>query len=427
MAGTFISIIAAVFAVVAGGALLGILVVRLVRHIRSGRRLPGVSLLGATLEVIGRVLMILLLLVILVAVFGPVGIIFCGILVFAIIECFRKHRASQQNALLWLLVISAERSMPLGPAIEAFAAEQGGSFAWRARRLAELLAAGTPLADALELCPRLLPVYTLPMIRVGSQSGALAPALRQAATVHDQNAPLFMSLIGKIGYLVVLPFFGLGILTFVMAWIVPKFEAIFHDFRADLPGETTTLIDISYCFINYWYLFLPVFLFFAWLVVYAPMRYFGWTLWDLPLARRLARRLDAARILDGLALVARQQRPLVEGITTLALSYPKPSVRQRLALATFDIEAGWDWADSLARHSLIRPAEHAVLQAAQRAGNLPWAMQEMADSARRRFFYKLQALVQAVFPVVLICFGLVVMYVVVALFLPLVALIQRMA
>jgi hypothetical protein len=35
--------------------------------------------------------------------------------------------------------------------------------------------------------------------------------------------------------------------------------------------------------------------------------------------------------------------------------------------------------------------------------------------------------VQAVFPVVLICFGLVVMYVVVALFLPLVALIQRMA
>jgi protein transport protein HofC len=411
-------------------AFAGILVVFAAWWLYRARREGGLSypaLFQVAVMGIGQSLMVLLLLVILVAVFGPVGLVGTMIVAFVVIECARKRRASQQSALLWLLAVAAERSMPLGPAIEALATEQGGAFAWRARRLADLLAAGTPLPDALELSPNQVPAYALPMIRLGNQIVALAPALSQASAVHNQHAPLFTALAGKVSYLLVLPFVGAGILTYAMVMIVPKFEAIFRDFRADLPGETTTLIDISYCFINYWYLFLPVFLFFAWLVVYAPVRYFGWTLWDLPLARRLARRLDAARILDGLALVARQQRPLVEGITTLALSYPKPSVRQRLALATFDIEAGWDWADSLARHSLIRPAEHAVLQAAQRAGNLSWAMQEMADSARRRFFYKLQALVQAVFPVVLICFGLVVMYVVVALFLPLVALIQRMA
>ena len=147
----------------------------------------------------------------------------------------------------------------------------------------------------------------------------------------------------------------------------------------------------------------------------------------MPLTRRLARRLDTARILDGLALVARQQRPLGEGIATLALSYPKADIRRRLALAVFDIEAGCDWADSLAQHGMIQRAEHAVLQAAQRAGNLAWAMQEMADSARRRFFYRLQAIVQTLFPVMLICFGLVVMYIVVALFLPLVTVIQKAA
>ena len=76
---------------------------------------------------------------------------------------------------------------------------------------------------------------------------------------------------------------------------------------------------------------------------------------------------------------------------------------------------------------MIRRADLAVLQAAQRVGNLPWAMQEMADSARRRFIYRLQAIVQAVFPAVVICFGLMVMFIVVALFLPLVTLIQRMA
>ena len=98
-----------------------------------------------------------------------------------------------------------------------------------------------------------------------------------------------------------------------------------------------------------------------------------------------------------------------------------------MTLAAFDIESGGDWAESLSRRNLIRRADLAVLQAAQRVGNLPWAMQEMADSARRRFFYKLQAIVQAVFPAVLICFGVAVMFIVVSLFLPLVELIKRMA
>jgi type II secretory pathway component PulF len=234
-------------------------------------------------------------------------------------------------------------------------------------------------------------------------------------------------MVGKIGYLLLLPLFGLAVLTYVMMAIIPKFQAIFHDFGSHLPPLTVSLIQASYFFINYWYLFSPLILFSIWLLGYMPARYFGLTLWDMPPLDRLAGRLDSARILDALAVVARQQRPLAEGIATLALSYPKRNIRRQLTLAAFDIEAGGDWADSLTRHNLIRQAEHAVLQAAQRANNLPWAMQEMADSARRRFFYKLQAIIQAVFPAGVICFGLVVMFIVVALFLPLVNLIQKLA
>ena len=125
-------------------------------------------------------------------------------------------------------------------------------------------------------------------------------------------------------------------------------------------------------------------------------------------------------------MIARQQRPLSEGIAAMAVSYPKWAIRRRLRLASFNVEAGNDWADSLARHGLIQRADHAVLQAAQRAGNLPWAMQEMADSARRRFFYRLQAVIQTVFPFAIVGFGAIVMFIVVSLFLPLVSLIQKL-
>ena len=72
---------------------------------------------------------------------------------FVLIEGLRARRASQRTALLWLLAVSTERSIPLVPAIEAFAVEQGGLFAARARRLAGWLAAGKSLPDALDFAP----------------------------------------------------------------------------------------------------------------------------------------------------------------------------------------------------------------------------------------------------------------------------------
>ena len=104
---------------------------------------------------------------------------------FVLIETLRKHWVAQQYALLWLLTVSAERSMPLAPAVEAFARERGGFFGRRAKRLAEMLDSGVSLPDALDRCRRVLPRHALPMMRIGCQSGALAPALRQAATTEN--------------------------------------------------------------------------------------------------------------------------------------------------------------------------------------------------------------------------------------------------
>ena len=268
---------------------------------------------------------------------GILSSLILAIFIYVVIEGVRKYRATQQYGLLWLLTVSAERSMPLAPAIEAFARERGGSFSRRARRLAEMLKAGVPLPDALDRCPGLLPRYALPMIRVGCETGTLAPALRQAAKVHDLDEPIWTALQGKIAYLLLLPAFGFVLLMFIMLKIVPSFEKIFNDFGTALPAMTHGLIAVSYFIVNFWFLFLPLFLLGPVLLFYVPMRYFGWTDWDLPGMGRFTRRLDSAQILDTLALVAGQQRPLPEGIAALARSYPKADIRRRLRQAAADI------------------------------------------------------------------------------------------
>jgi type II secretory pathway component PulF len=418
-------LIALVMAVVL--ALVGLGVVMLFRRVVGGAMSAGWGLLVAVLKTIAATMIVLLLFVAFLGLLGPLGFVWWVILLFVLIESVRKRRASQQNALLWLLAVSAERLIPLGPAVEAFAEERGGLFGHRARRLAKLLSMGAPLPDALDFCPGLLPAFSLPIIRIGAQSGALAAALRQAAAVQNQHSAVWTSLIGKVSYLLVLPSLGVPVLIFIMIWIVPRLTKIFADFGIRMPVMTRTLIIVCYNVANYWYVASPLLLLIAALLVYSVMRYFGWTYWDPPGISRFVRRLDTARIFDSLAIVARQQRPIIDGIAVLAGSYPKSNIRALMSLTLGDIESGGDWAGALRGRGLIRRSDYALLQAAQRVGNLPWAMQEMADSNRRRFIYRLQATVQAVFPPMVIVFGLIVMFIAVAVFLPLVALIQVLA
>jgi type II secretory pathway component PulF len=401
-------------------------IMRGMRFGSAGKVLGGVGSFAVLCLYVLCILLVLLLLTP-VALFAPLsGLLGLGILAFVLIEGARKYQGTQQYGLLWLLTVSAERFMPLAPAIEAFADERGGRHSNRAKRLVRLLNSGVSLPDGLDFCPGLLPPYSVPMIRVGHETGTLAQALRQAATIYNQHEPIWVAINAKMLYLFYAPVFGFMVLMFIMLKIVPSFEKIFKDFGTALPPMTQLLIGVASVTCNYWFFLLPFFLLGPLLLFYAPIRYFGWTTFDLPGMGRFTRRLDSAQVLDTLALVAQQQRPLNEGIVAMAQSYPKSHIRRRLREAAVDISAGRDWCESLLWHGLIRRPELAILHSAQRVGNLPWALHEMADSVRRRLAYRMQAMAQLLFPPVVILMGLVVMFIVVALFLPLISLIQHL-
>jgi type II secretory pathway component PulF len=197
---------------------------------------------------------------------------------------------------------------------------------------------------------------------------------------------------------------------------------IMADFGLAMPALTDWVIASGDAIAQFW---LVPFAFLLLLgLAICLLYYLNWMPIDLPLLGRSRLRYDGALIMRSLALAVRRNHALGDVLRMLAWQYPRANVRARLWRVGEQMRQGEDWCESLRRVRLIANADAAVLKAAQRVGNLAWALDEMADSSLRRWAYRLRAVLNVVFPLLLLAIGIFVMLIVIGLFLPLIKLIE---
>jgi type II secretory pathway component PulF len=340
-----------------------------------------------------------------------------------------RAQAARQTTLLWTLAVATEKQLPLAPLLEALADEAAGRWRWSLRGLADLLQSGSSIPDALEAAPGLLPAETVAAIRVGDQSGRLAPALREAAAGSSRRCESIPSEEGsEIGYLCGLLFAILAVVTFVMFWIIPKFKAIFAGFNTRLPELTITIIEVTDVAVKYYYLVALFVSLAILLAVRELLRFAAWNAGTTGPPRWLARilpRLRTPLVLRCLGLAVDGGRPLPGALAILAARHPDTSFGRRIGQVEESVAQGMGCWQVLHSAGFLRRGEVAVLEAAERVGNLGWALRGVADSVERRTDQRLRIFRELVRPVGLLMAGSVVAVFVIGMFLPLVKLLSE--
>lgn len=339
-----------------------------------------------------------------------------------------RRNVMQQESLLWALAIAAERSLPLPPAALAFADQYGWWFRGRVEYLAALIDQGATLPEALKQVPGLISREAAVLVRTGWASGTVGRALREAAGLRATRQAAWGDVVARLAYLAVACLFMQVVTVFILYFVAPRYEAIFRDFGVPLPAMTVFTLRAGRALTDWWGLplaFLVLSELAALLLI--PLSLSDPSRWNVPPIDALFRRRHTTVLLRALALSVGGGKPVTPALGVLAREYPSYWVRERLRRVDADVRDGRDWADALGDRGLIRPADAAVFASAQRAGNLEWALRELADSAERRTGYRLQFLTQSLFPVAILCLGAVVFVMAVAYFAPLVRLIEVLA
>ncbi len=118
----------------------------------------------------------------------------------------------------------------------------------------EAIEAGDTLSEAMGKAPKAFDRLYVNMIKAGEAGGALEVILQRLADFKERSESLKRKVKGAMIYPIVVVTVAVGILTFIMIKIVPSFQAIFDDFDLDLPVMTVYLIAFSNWCVNYWYL-----------------------------------------------------------------------------------------------------------------------------------------------------------------------------
>ena len=369
---------------------------------------------------------------ILVGLFAPLAVTIIGIAVIVvgiviILMAVVQYRTQERRALLWMLAVSAERGLPLSTAARAFAADRADSVGRGAMRLAELLDSGIPLPDALYHSRNRLPTDAEVTTRLEYAAGGLGTAMIDAARDAAERERLWRPMFEKALYFLLLTVVAAVVMSFMMLRTVPAFEQLFWDFDTELPSLTMLVINISNWVVDWGWLLKPPCLVMLAALMLGPTYSIGWLRWEPWPVHWFTRPFHRATVLLSLARATEAGRPLTDTFVMLAHWYPQSAIRQNLQFVAARADHGEDWCEAMQRVRLLSASGAGVLKAAQRVGNLPWAMREMATRNHRRMESAVGVLNNVLLPLLLLAYALPVAMIVIALFIPLVSLIQNLA
>jgi len=406
-----------------GTAILGAALLWAVKLAYGGRRAISDDLLKRLMLLAGWMLLLTGTVGVVVGLSGPFAPVpMLGAVVAAV--GYFKYMTAERRALVWALAVAAERGIPLEQAARAFADERSVQIGVRVSRLADLLESGVPLPVALDTTRNPLPADALLAARLGQVTGRLGPALRMSLRHSEMFDRTLREAFGQLGYLVGIVLVGTIVVQWTMLKIVPVYAKMFDEFEMLLPSVTEWLVASATPAL---YTFPVVCAALLTMVVLLFSYFVRWSRYELPGANRFWVRSDGALVLRALSFAVQQGRELGPAVRLLAEQYPRPSVARRLERAAASIDRGIPWCDALHAERLVTATDAALLKAAQRVGNLTWALEELSEGSLRRWAFRWKILVDIAFPFAILGLGMLVMFIVVGLFLPLVSLIQGLS
>jgi general secretion pathway protein F len=282
---------------------------------------------------------------------------------------------------------------------------------------------GHTLADGLGDFPQAFPDLYRATVAAGEQSGHLDAVLERLAEFTETRQILQQQVRNALIYPIALVVTAVAIISFMLAYVVPKVVYIFENYNQQLPILTRILIASSDFIRDYWValILVMVALFFGirqLLKREGPKRRYHMALLRLPIVSRLTRGINTARFTQTLSILAGSGVPILEALEIAAKVVVNVPMREAVEEAALRIREGAMISKSLAASKLFPPMTTHLIASGEASGKLEEMLSRAAKTQEREVDSLIATLLGVMQPLLVIVMAAIVLLIVLAILLP---------
>ena len=300
--------------------------------------------------------------------------------------------------------------------------------------LADGVQGGSTFSESLAQHPKIFNKLYINMVKAGELGGVLELVLNRLAEFQEKAEKIKNKVVAAMFYPIVVIIIAMLILCFLLVFIVPKFQQIFNDMLGNkpLPGITQFVINISDSLKAAWYYWvgsITVFVVGFKLMSASPG---GRAILDriklrLPLFGDLTRKSSISRFSRTLGTLVTSGVPILQALNITRETAGNAVIANAISKVHDSVKEGESIVQPLEASGVFPPMVISMIDVGEETGQLPEMLLKIAEVYDDEVDNAVSGLTSLLEPIMIVILAVIVGTIVIALFMPLISIIQGMS
>jgi type IV pilus assembly protein PilC len=283
---------------------------------------------------------------------------------------------------------------------------------------------GTALSDAFAAHGELFPSVYVASLLAGERSGSLDTVLRRYVDYARIVATLKRKTVSALVYPAILVSLAIGLVALIVLKVVPAFSDFYASFGAELPLVTRIIVRVSEFIRGQLVpiivtLVVLISLLVAWIRRPSNMARFDHLLLRLPMIGPIAAKFATSQMARTLATLLGGGLPLVNSLEIAAKSIGNHYVARQLDVVNTRVREGESLSAALDARGVFPEVAVKMTEVGESTGALQEMLNTVADFFDEEIATNMERFVTLVEPTLLVCMGIVIAGLLLALYMPL--------
>lgn len=282
---------------------------------------------------------------------------------------------------------------------------------------------GSTFVGAMKAHPKLFSELYLALVEAGELGGMLDQTLDTAAAALDTEMEIREKVRSAFVYPIAVAITAVGVVTALLVFVVPIFADVYKQFRAELPVITQLLVTISFLVRTYWWGFVLGLVGIGFVIrrinqTHKGRRFFDKLKVGVPLFGPLVDKIALARMAHTLASMTNAGIPLIRALPTAGRVSGDSHIMDALGSVSERVQQGVSIGLAMQDTGRFPLLLTRMIASGETSGNLSEMLEQAAHFYDREVDYGVKRLMTMIEPIMTVIMGLVVGFILLALYMP---------